>query len=85
MVANEPPVADPIEVVSCDCRLERRVRDSAAERIGICSVSIRLAVARQIPMTAERIVESDAVPEVLHWMTLAGSDRACSLIEWRCD
>ena len=84
-MAKEPAVADPIEVVPCDCRLERRVRDSAAERIGICSVSIRLAVARQIPMTAERIVESDGVPEVLHWMTLADSDRACSLIEWRCD
>ena len=52
-------VADPVEVVPSDCRLHRRVRDSAAERIGICRVSIRSAVARQIPMTAERIVKCD--------------------------
>ena len=85
MVAKEPAVADPVEVVPCDCRLDHRVRDSAAERIGICSVSIRLAVARQIPMTAERIVEYDGVPEVLRWMTIAGSQCGISLIEWRCD
>jgi hypothetical protein len=74
MVAKEPAVADPVEVVPCGRALKGRVRDSAAERIGICSVSIRLAVACQIPMTAERIVECDGVPEVLHWMTIAGSD-----------
>ena len=73
MVAKEPAVADPVEVVPCDCRLGRRVRDSAAERIGICSVSIRLGVARQSPMIAERIVKCDGVPEVLHWMTIAVS------------
>lgn len=85
MVAKEPAVADPVEVVPSDCRLHRRVRDSAAERIGICSVSIRLAVARQSPMTAERIVKCDGVPEVLHWMTIAVSLLGCSLIEWTCD
>ena len=73
MVAKEPAVADPVEVIPCGRALKGRVRDSAAERIGICSVSIRLAVACQIPMTAERIVECDGVPEVLHWTTIAVS------------